>query len=137
MGRKNNGNIEASEQASKETIILGEFRPTGEITKFEKFKGYIKAINEKNSWIVRIPPSMIVISPSNKEQAKQIFSILKQIEKEGYKILKENWEILQNRFGLSKEKTIVSRKQHKSLNLEKLTKKELIQLLRESLKEEE
>jgi len=113
---------------ARETIVLGEYRLTGHIDRIEKFKGYLKFGNRYNSWTTRVPPSMFLIIPANKDQAKEIGKILKQIEKEGYKVLEDNWRILEN-YGIPKESPIVSRKSKKS-------KKSLIQELRNLPREE-
>ena len=125
------GNGKENVEAKDTGIPMGEFR-IGRIGKMERFRGYIKFYPENGGWILRIPPGKVLIIPDDKDTAKELGKIYKDIEKEKLgKILKENWKILEN-YGVMKENPIVSKKRKK----EKKEKKSIIDELRELPKEE-
>ena len=114
---------------------LGEIHLSGNVGKIERFKGYIKIYPKDGGWILRLPPSKLIIHPYDKTQAKEIAKIYKQIQKEKLgTILKENIEIIK-KYGFLQD-TVINQFKGKG-DLTKLTKKELIALLQEKLKEED
>jgi len=109
---------------------------SGNISKIERFRGYLKIYPLNGGWIFRIPPSKTLVKPFDKNQAKILGKIYKEIEKEKLgKVLKENWEILK-KYGIQKEATIINQFKGKR-KLENMTKKELLSILKELVKEEE
>jgi len=113
MGRKGNGNMEASKQGSKEIEIWNmEISLTGNVGRIERFRGYVK-VNppEGQGWIWRIPPSKAIIRPYKKEQARELLKVYKEIEKEKLgKILQQNWKILEDMIGITEIKGRKNRK---------------------------
>jgi len=91
--------MEATEGRKQQGIILGEFRITGNIGQIEKFRGYLKFFPKEGGWILRIPPSKVIIIPDTKERAKELMKLYKSIIKEKGKVLPENLEIIKKWVG--------------------------------------
>ena len=126
-----------NEARNNSEIWMGEISLTGNIGRIEQFRGYLKIYPREGGWILRIPPSKLLIRPYDKAQAKEIARIYKEIEKQKLgKILNENWRILE-KYGYGKKETIISKEEKVSMNLQRLTKRELIELLKKQLEEDE
>ena len=100
MGKtgKNMGkDMEATE--GKDTMIFGEFRIGQNVDTIEKFRNYLKFIPKEGGWILRIPPSKVIIIPDTKERAKELMKLYKSIIKEKGKVLPENLEIIRKWVG--------------------------------------
>jgi len=140
MGKNVGKDIEATEGRKQQGIILGEFRITGNIGQIEKFRGYLKFFPKEGGWILRIPPSKVIIIPDTKERAKELMKLYKSIIKEKGKVLPENLEIIRKWVGDTEiignsKKGKKGKKGKKSLidELRKLPKEERAEIISELL----
>lgn len=95
-----NGNVGAKDNNdNRNNQIFGEFRIGQNVDTIEKFRTYLKFIPKEGGWILRIPPSKVVIIPDTKKRAKELMKLYKTIMKEKGKVLPENLEIIRKWIG--------------------------------------
>ena len=121
-GRKN-GNVGAKDgEGNRNNQIFGEFRIGQNVDTIEKFRNYLKFIPKEGGWILRIPPSKVVIIPDTKERAAELMKLYKSIIKEKGRVLQENIDILKRWIGdteIIKQKRVKKNQNSKIKELQK------------------